>query len=167
VGYIYINNFFIKKNKYLIMIFINRITLYKLTYIFSYLYILYNKLAIKYILNNDIIINSCYIKQYDEIHDLYILNYLFNIKICTYFNTKINMIYIYIYNNNKIVSKLFIKDNKIINNKEYNIIISIQYIDKYNFYNTLNIYNCGIVNHQNLLVNNYYNYKGYKRDRIN
>ena len=40
-------------------------------------------------------------------------------------------------------------------------------MDKYNFYNTLDIYNCGIVNHKNLLINDYYNYKGYKRDRIN
>jgi hypothetical protein len=149
------------------MIYIDRITLYQLTYIFYYLFNIYKKLVIKYKLNNDIILNSCYITQYDKIHDLYILNYIFNIKICTYFNKKINLLYIYIYQNNKIISKLIIKDNKIINNNEYNIIISIHYMDKYNFYNTLDIYNCGIVNHKNLLINDYYNYKGYKRDRIN
>lgn len=149
------------------MIYLDRITLYQLTYIFYYCFELYKKLLIKYRLRNDILLNYCYIKQYDEIHDLHILTYLFNIKIYTYFNTKINKLYIYIYHNDKKISELIIKNNKIINDKSFNIIMSIHYLDKYNFYNTLNIYNCGIINHQNLLINHYYNYKGIQRNQIN
>jgi hypothetical protein len=149
------------------MIGINPLTQYQLTIIFWYLFNTYKKLINKYRLNNDILRNSYYILKYDQIHDLYVFEYVFNIKINVYINNKENTIFIYIYFNNQQKSKLVIKDNKIINNEQHKIILNIDYLDNYNIFNKLIVYNCGMVVHKNILINHFYNYKGIKRNQIN
>ena len=149
------------------MIGISPLTQYQLTLIFWYLFNTYKKLINKYRLNNDILRNSYYILKYDKIHDLYVFEYPFNIKINVFINEKENTLFIYIYFNNQQKSKLVIKDNKIINNEQHKIIINIDYLDNYNIINKLIVYNCGMVVHKNILINHFYNYKGIKRDKIN
>jgi hypothetical protein len=149
------------------MYLISRITQFQLLCIILYVSYIYNKLLMKYKQNNDILLNSYYIYQYDKIHDLYILEYRFNIKIYTYINTKSNIIYIDIYHDDIKKSGLLIKDNKILYDKQSQIILTINYLDNYNIANQIKIYNCGIVYHKNFMINNYYNYKGSKRNKIN
>lgn len=149
------------------MIYIDPITFYQLKLILFYCFTTYKKLINKYRLNNDILLNSYYISKYDKIHDLYILDYIFNIRISTIINSQKDLIYIYVYKNNTKISELILKNNKIINNNNHKILLSFHYLDNYLFYNILEVYNCGIINHSNLLINNFYNYKGIKRNEIN
>lgn len=149
------------------MIYLDPILLYKLKFIFIYCSFLYEKLLIKYKVNNDILLNSYFISKYDKIHDMYILDYMFNIRICTILNSDKDLLHIYIYKNNIKISELVLKKNKIINKNSHKIILSFHYLDNYFIYNILEVYNCGIINHSNFLINNFYNYKGIKRNQIN
>lgn len=140
---------------------------YKLGIALYYLSILYNKLLLKYIENNDILLRHYHIKKYDSIHDIYNLDYIFNINIRTIINTKLNLVYIDIFHNDEKKSELvIINNNKIINNQIVKIILSLQYLDNYNFINQINIYNCGIIEHKNFLVHHFYNFKGMRRYSI-
>lgn len=149
------------------MIYLDQITIYQLKIIILYCFNLYDKIINKYKLNNDILLNSYFIPKYDKIHDMYILDYIFNIRINTIINTKNKLQYIYIYKNNIKISELILKKNKIINQNNHKILLSFHYLDNYLLYNILEVYNSGIINHSNIIVNNFYNYKGIKRNQIN
>lgn len=137
--------------------------LYQLRFIFLYLIYLYNQSIIKYQYNEDILLNSYHIIQYDDIHDLYISEYIFNIQIHCFINKKENIKIIYIYQYDNQISKCVIKNNITINPNNYNIICRIDYLDKYFIFNQLNIFECGIILHDNPIINNYYTYKGIQK----
>lgn len=143
---------------------IDYFTIIQIQYILLVCIYLIEKLYFKYILNKDIILNKLIYLNYDKINSLYILYLTFNIEIHTIQSKDKRNIFIY-FNKNKI-SNVIIKNEKIINNKIF-IILSLEYLDKYNFINLLEIYNCGIIAHTSMLFKHFYNYIGDRRNVYN
>lgn len=129
-------------------------------YLICILIYLLEKIIFKYNKCKDILKNKFYIKGYDKIHSLSILYLIFDIKIHTisFFKNRI----IKIYYEQKKISDVCIKNEKNITcpNK---IIVSLIYLDQYEFYNMLEIYNCGIIFHYTKFFTHVYNYLGERR----
>lgn len=134
--------------------------LYQIQYFICFIIYILEKLTFKYILNKDIIVNFLNIIKYDKLHSLFILYIIFNIQIYTIQkdDTKI----IHIYYQNKKVSSLILKNEIPINSKN-KIVLTFYYLDKYNIINSLEIYNCGVINHTTKLFKHIYNYLGNRR----
>ena len=139
--------------------------IHQIQYILIYLLYIIQKLYDKYILNNEIIINRLEVENYDNIHTLYITYIRHGIKIHTLLNNKNKTRIITIYYNNTELSSLYIENERSKNKK----ILEIHYLDNYFTYNILEVFNCGIINHNCIPVNNMglfkhvYNYIGEKR----
>jgi len=141
---------------------INYDILLKLTYVFYNLYSILLKIENKYIKGNSLILYNTLCKNYDNIHDLYILHCIFDIKILTY-KSKFYIKYI-TYMNEKLMSEFTVVNNISINNTKIEILRTIIFIDEINIINTLIIFNCGIIIHYNCYINHIYNYMGFRRD---
>lgn len=122
------------------------------------------KLEIKYVNSNSIIMLKSISEKYDNIHSIYELSCIFNIKIVTYTSKNFikNKIYI---NNNNISELTIIKQgaNKSIHNK-IKVLQTLFFLDDLDTINTLILYNCGIIIHSNFHINHIYNYMGHRRN---
>lgn len=162
-------------------IIIDNLTIYILKNVFFKIYNLIYNYYQKFIIKNDLLIMSLILNKYDNINDLYISYFNFNIIIETLIkknNGNINK-YIYTYYNNKLISKLYLlnekpykyiyyKNDKIYYGEPDNkIILSLIYVDHYFFIHQLDLYNCGILKEYNEINYTYFNYKGEYRNYSN
>ena len=143
---------------------INYEILYQIQYFLLYIIYLLEKLTCKYILNKDIIVNFLNIIKYDKIHSLFILYVIFDIQIYTIENNNTKIIHTY-YQKKKISS--IVLKNEMPLNEINKIILTFYYLDKYNIIHSLEIYNCGIINHSTKLFKHIYNYMGNRRMEYN
>jgi|Laugresu1bdmlbdd_1035124.scaffolds.fasta_scaffold00028_35 hypothetical protein len=143
---------------------INYVLIYKIQYIICLIIYLLEKLIFKYHKHKDIFKKLLYIDKYDNIHSVSILYLIFDIQIYTLKILSDRLITIY-YEKSKI-SNVFIKneENMTTDNK---IILSIIYLDQYNFINYLKVYNCGIIYHYTNMFTHIYNYLGERRIEYN
>lgn len=134
----------------------------ELAFVIYYIYNILENIQNKYINGNCIIVYNIICEKYDSIHDLYVTQCIFDIKILT-FKTK-NFIKYLIYMNNCKISDLTLINNNIIDNNKIIILRTIIFMDELNLINTLIVFNCGIIIHYNDHINHIYNYMGYRRN---
>ena len=127
-----------------------------------YCYDILCKLEIKYNNSSSILLHKSIYEKYDNIHNLYELTCLFNIKILSFSSKNFVKIKIYV-ENNKISDISFI-NNKPINYKQIEVLQRLYFLDDLFVINTLILYNCGIIIHSNIHINHIYNYMGHKRN---
>jgi len=135
--------------------------------VFTYIYYVTCKVENRYIKGNSIVIYNMNYKKYDGIHDYYMIQFIFDIKICTF--VKNNYIKYLLYLGDTKLSELTLINNTPIDNMHKEnlscnkIIQTIFFMDDLFTVNRIIIYNCGIIVHSSFFGSHIYNYKGERR----